>query len=43
MSQSIDWMQELTYWDKKRMHNLKYFTWIEQQGKQLEELERPMV
>jgi len=38
MSQSIDWMQELTYWDKKRMHNLKYFTWIEQQGKQLEEL-----
>ena len=38
MAQSIDWMQELTYWDKKRMHNLKYFTWIEQQGKQLEEL-----
>jgi len=38
MAQSIDWMKELTYWDKKRMHNLKYFTWIEQQGKQLEEL-----
>ncbi len=38
MAQSMDWMKELTYWDKKRMHNLKYFTWIEQQGKELEEL-----
>jgi len=35
---SIDNMLELSYWDKKRMHNLKYFTWIEQQGKELEEL-----
>jgi len=33
-----DNMLELSYWDKKRMHNLKYFTWIEQQGKKLEEL-----
>jgi len=24
---------------KKRMHNLKYFTWIEQQGKTVEELD----
>ncbi|MHA2156798.1 MAG: pyridoxal-5-phosphate-dependent protein subunit beta, partial [Candidatus Hodarchaeales archaeon] len=24
----------------KRVHNLKYFTWIEQQGKTLEELNR---
>jgi prefoldin subunit 5 len=31
-------MQELTYYDKKRIHNLKYFTWVEQQGKDLEEL-----
>ncbi len=38
MAQGLDWMKELTYWDKKRMHNLKYFTWIEQQGKELEEL-----
>ncbi len=38
MGQTIDWMQELGYWDRKRMHNLKYFTWIEQQGKTLEEL-----
>jgi len=34
-----DWMLEMSYWDKKRMHNLKYFTWIEQQGKTSEELE----
>ncbi len=31
-------MLELSYYDKKRMHNLKYFTWIEQQGKDVEEL-----
>ncbi len=29
---------ELTYTDKKRMHNLKYFTWVEQQGKTVEEI-----
>jgi len=34
----IDHQIELTYYDKKRMHNLKYFTWIEQQGKTVEEL-----
>lgn len=33
-----DWMLEMNYYDKKRIHNLKYFTWIEQQGKTLEEL-----
>ena len=38
IGQSIDWIKELTYWDRKRMHNLKYFTWIEQQGKTVEEL-----
>jgi len=37
---TIDHLLELTYWDKKRMHNLKYFTWIEQQGKDVEELDR---
>ncbi len=36
--QTTDWMKELGYWDRKRMHNLKYFTWIEQQGKTVEEL-----
>ncbi len=38
MGATTDWMLELSYWNKKRMHNLKYFTWIEQQGKTLEEL-----
>jgi hypothetical protein len=38
MGVGIDNMLELSYWDKRRMHNLKYFTWIEQQGKELNEL-----
>jgi hypothetical protein len=29
---------ELTYKDRKRIHNLKYFTWVEQQGKSYEEI-----
>lgn len=36
---TTDYMQELTYQDRKRIHNLKYFTWIEQQEKDLEELD----
>ena len=40
MSLATDQMLELTYWDKKRMHNLKYFTWVEQIGKDIEELDR---
>ena len=39
MALSTDYVQELTYYDRKRIHNLKYFTWIEQQGKTLEELD----
>ena len=35
-----DYVLELTYRQKKRIHNLKYYTWIEQQGKTMEELER---
>jgi len=31
-------MKELGYQDRKAIHNLKYFTWIEQQGKDVEEL-----
>jgi hypothetical protein len=31
-------MDELNCFSKKRIHNLKYYTWIEQQGKNLEEL-----
>jgi len=38
MGASIDWMLELSYWDRRRMHNLKYFTWVEQRGKSVEEL-----
>jgi len=33
-----DHMKELTYNDRKAIHNLKYFTWVEQQGKDVEEL-----
>ena len=39
MALSTDYVQELTYYGRKRIHNLKYFTWIEQQGKSLEELD----
>ncbi len=38
MGLKIDNMLELSYYDCRRMHNLKYFTWIEQQGKDVEEL-----
>ena len=34
----IDHMIEMDYYQKKRMHNLKYFTWVEQQGKTVDEL-----
>lgn len=36
--QGIDYFKELTYYDRKALHNLKYFTWVEQQGKTTEEL-----
>lgn len=31
-------MEELTYHSRKRIHNLKYYTWVEQQGKTYEEI-----
>ncbi len=34
----IDQMKELTYYEKKAIHNLKYFTWVEQQGRDVAEL-----
>ncbi len=37
-SQGIDNMTELSYYERLRVHNLKYYTWIEQQGKELQEL-----
>ncbi len=38
LGQSVAHLLELTYPGRKRIHNLKYFTWIEQQQKQLAEL-----
>ncbi len=35
---TTDAMLELSYPQKKRVHNLKYFTWIEQQGRTVEDL-----
>lgn len=36
--QNIDFYKELTYYERKAIHNLKYYTWIEQQGRELSEL-----
>ncbi|MBE6824720.1 MAG: pyridoxal-5-phosphate-dependent protein subunit beta [Ruminococcaceae bacterium] len=33
-----DSLIELTYAERKRVHNLKYYTWVEQQGRTVEEL-----
>ena len=38
LSTTPDYTKELTYLDQKAIHNLKYYTWIEQQGKELEDL-----
>lgn len=38
MGESTDNMLELTYQDRKRVHNLKYYTWVEQQGKTYNEI-----
>jgi cysteine synthase A len=36
---TIDYVQELSYYDRQRIHNLKYFTWVEQQAKSYEEIQ----
>jgi len=38
MQQSSDNLLELRFEDRRRVHNLKYFTWVEQQGKTYEEI-----
>ncbi|HVN47665.1 MAG TPA: pyridoxal-phosphate dependent enzyme [Bacteroidota bacterium] len=38
LHQQINFYKELSYYDRKAIHNLKYFTWIEQQGKSSDEL-----
>jgi len=35
---AIDHTKELSYYEKKTVHNLKYYTWIEQQGREVQEL-----
>jgi cysteine synthase len=35
---TTDNLEELSYVGKRRIHNLKYFTWVEQQGKTYEEI-----
>ncbi len=37
--QSTDNMLELRYRDRRRVHNLKYYTWVEQQGKTYQEIQ----
>jgi hypothetical protein len=36
---TIDYVEELGYYDRKRIHNLKYYTWVEQQGKTYDEIQ----
>ena len=36
--QSVDYFKELSYAERKAIHHLKYYTWVEQQGKTVEEL-----
>ncbi len=39
LGMKTDSMLELTYVERKRVHNLKYYTWVEQQGKTSQELD----
>ncbi len=36
----IDYLRELSYPDRKALHNFKYFTWVEQQQKDINDLRR---
>lgn len=35
---NIDHLRELGYYDRKQLHNFKYFTWVEQQGRTADDL-----
>ncbi len=37
--QTTDNLEELRYTDRRRIHQLKYFTWVEQQGRTYEEIQ----
>lgn len=39
MGTTTDHTLELSYQDRKRVHNLKYYTWVEQQGKTYQEIQ----
>ncbi|MFH2038128.1 MAG: pyridoxal-phosphate dependent enzyme [Chloroflexota bacterium] len=39
IGQSTDNLLEMRYTDRRRIHNLKYYTWVEQQGKSYEEIQ----
>lgn len=36
---TTDHLAELSYQDRKRVHNLKYYTWVEQQGRTYQEIQ----
>lgn len=38
LGESTDNLLELRFTDRRRIHNLKYFTWVEQQGRTYEEI-----
>jgi hypothetical protein len=38
LGESTDNLLELRFTDRRRVHNLKYFTWVEQQGRTYEEI-----
>jgi len=38
-AQKLDWIDEATQRTRNQWHNLKYYTWVEQQGKTVEELD----
>jgi cysteine synthase len=37
---TVDHLRELNFQDRKQLHNFKYFTWVEQQGRSSEDLRR---
>ncbi len=37
--ETTDHLLELSYLDRKRVHNLKYYTWVEQQGRTYQEIQ----
>ncbi len=39
LGQKRDWIMEGTWENRQRWHNLKYYTWVEQQSKAIEELD----